>query len=320
MAKEEKKNYNLIIKTLNEKKDSGQIKKGTYDFYIYSLYKLNELIGKDIETFNPRAFNKESPKLIKYFSESTNSRDNILKALLMFFKMIGYKIPDDFDELRKSFRSQSHSIENTRPKKDLPFGSFAEIIEEYDKFKPNIDSILDESKNVKKDAMKIIAIVAYCTMPPVRPSEYLHLKIVSKPENYTTSGNYFNLKTGKIVYTDYKTAKVYGDIEIDASKDFIDVIESVIDVLDEVDGFKYLFTTSISPSKIMESPNFTSFFKSIELFRGLTPTDLRNLYCSSIDQTSSMDERAKIAKIMKHSIPTQLIIYSKYNKNSYPDK
>jgi hypothetical protein len=320
MAKQEKKNYDLIVKTLEDKVAEGKIKNETYDFYIYSLHKLNSLIGKDEETFNPSAFNKESDKLIKYFSENSNSRNNMFKALLMFLKIIGYKIPDNFDELRKSFRVQSHSIDTLKSHKKLPFDSFSEVIDEYNKFKPTINEILKTSKNVKKDAMRIIAIVAYCTIPPVRPSEYLNLKIVSKPNSYSTTGNYFNVNTGKLKYTDYKTSKVYGDISIDASDDFTEIVKALYDVLDDIDGVKYIFTTSTVPSKIIESPNFTSFFKSIPLFRGLNPTDLRNLYCSSIDSSSSMEDRAKIAMIMKHSIPTQLIIYSKYNKDSYPDK
>ena len=155
-------------------------------------------------------------------------------------------------------------------------------------------------------------------MPPLRPSEWLSLKLVEK--DLKDEDNYLNIKTGKMNYNNYKTSKRWGNVHIECNDELLKAINMCYDFLGSVDGYKYLFTDNKEQPEIIQNSNFTKFFKSIVGFKEMSPNDIRNLYCSTIPFDTSLEERAKIATIMKHSIQSQMLIYSKYNKNSYPDE
>lgn len=303
--------YSNIIKHFDEKKS---ISKSTLQFYMNCLSKINSISSLSKEVFDPNTYFTNINKYIDYFSQTSPTKDNQLKAMLMFYKLLSIEIPKELIDIRNSMKTQLHSIETNKPKKFIHLSTREQLHEMYDMWTKNINKILEESGDIKGDMMKYLIVCCYCTMPPFRPSEWLNLKIVNDDKDH--KGNYLNINTGKIIYADYKTVKSWGKIDMYLSDEVLDAIRAFYEYLDDVEGYKHLFTTD--KNTIMATSNFCKFFKGI--FNGCSPNDIRNLYCSTIPFDTPLEERAKIATMMKHSVSSQMLIYSKYNPNAYPDQ
>lgn len=291
---------------------SKELKDKTIQFYLNCLTHINEQVKLPPNTFVPTKYEDNLPILVHYFSVKTHLRVNQLKAIIMFYNLLGLECPEEFVQLLKRHMTQVNTIKSNKPKRQIDF-TREDLDKAWDYWSKNINSILETNKDVKADVMRFIAVALYTRMPPCRPSEYLSLKIIDG--NGDVDGNYLNLKTGVMFYKDFKTSKKWGEVSIETPKEVLEAIKAYYPVFDEIDGYKYIFTTK---NGIMKSSNFTPFFKGIKMMNGLTPNDIRNLYCSTIPANTSLEERAKIASIMKHALNNQMVIYSKYNKDAYP--
>ena len=311
--------YDKLMDIINNKNITDSTKK----FYSICLNKINSIVGLPKESFDPDVYSNKIDVLTDYFSDSTPTKDNQLKAILMFYKALDLPIPQDLITIRSEQRNQMHSIETNKPKKAINIKDRKELNEVYLTWSRNINDMIKRSIDPRPIITRFLAVCCYCTMPPFRPSEWINLKIVK--DNKNRDGNFLNLDTGILTYRDYKTARSWGELHIPCSQELLSALTAFYDYLGEVDGSKYMFTTSKIVGKnivneIMSTTYFTQFFKTIDGFNGCTPNDIRNLYCSTIPEETSLEERAKIAAMMKHSVSSQMLIYSKYNNKAYPNQ
>ena len=317
--------YDYIIKYFDKRISEGKLSANSKKNYINSIRILNSIIGHDDRSFDYKYFNSSEGyhKLEEYFKVLNKTKENIYKTLIMMFKILDVPIYEPFKDLKYRLRDQVHEASLEEPKKVLPFTDYKEIINEFNRLKEDKDIIEILSNDRTTGIMKFLAMSIYSLVPPLRPSEWLDLKIfMSIPESHKAGieGNYLSLDNGKVYYSDYKTHRTYGELEFELDKTLIKIIKkyySYLSSLHPSDPYKYLFTSNDGHS-IMHQSNFTKLIKSIPLFKGLSPNDLRNLYVSSLGDKTA-EERAKIARFMKHSLETQSTKYTKYNKDLYPD-
>ena len=314
-------NYGIISKYFDERVLSGKLNNNSRVNYLNSIKKLNNIIQSSENTFNADLFNSNIDLLYNYFTDSNKTKQNLLKTLLMCYKILQLKIPKNLRDLKIKNSDQIHEALLEEPKKKLPYNNFREIINEYNKLTDNgIPELLHSlSDNTQQAVTKFIAMTIYTLLPPLRPSEWLSLKIYMNANDLKPTGNYLDLSAGKIYYTDYKTKRHYNDLEFQLDKTVVKLIKkyyNFFNKLNDKDDFVFLFTNQ-DGSGIMHQSNFTKLIKSLPLFKGLSSNDLRNLYVSSLEG-KSMEDRAIIAAFMKHSIATQMTIYSKYDNVLHP--
>jgi hypothetical protein len=315
--------YDYIMKYFDKRISEGKLSLSSKANYVNSIRILNSIIGHSPVTFDYKYFNSPEgyDKLSEYFKVLNKTKENIYKTLIMMFKILDVPIYDPYKELKYVLKDQVHEAHLESPKKVLPYDDYEEITKEFHNLKESPHIIEDLSSDRSTGIMKFLAMAIYSLVPPLRPSEWLDLKIyTSIPKTHIPSGNYLDLETGKVYYSDYKTNRTYGELEFELDKTLIKIIKkyySYLSALHPSDPYKYLFTSNDGKS-IMHQSNFTKLIKSIPLFKGLSPNDLRNLYVSSLGLKSA-EERAKICRFMKHSMQTQSTIYQKYNKILYPE-
>ena len=151
------------------------------------ISKINSISSLGKNVFDPNAYLNNLSKYTDYFINTTPTKDNQLKALLMFYKIVDIPIPQDLVDLRNSMKNQLHSIETNRPKKVINLSTRKQLDDIYNMWSSNINKLLEESNDVKSDMMKYLIVCCYCTMPPFRPSEWINLKIVD--DNKDHDGN-----------------------------------------------------------------------------------------------------------------------------------
>jgi hypothetical protein len=315
-------NYNIISEYFEDRVDSGKLNNNSRINYLNSIKKLNNIVGGEVGKFDVDLFINNIDLLHDYFNDSNKTKTNLLKTLLMCFKIVNVKIPKVLRDLKIKNSDQISEAIQEEPKKKLPYNNFDEIVKEYNKETKDINKLLHSlSDNHTMSIIKFIAMSIYTLVPPLRPSEWLSLKVYMNANSNKPTGNYLDLSNGKIFYTDYKTKRHYSDLEFQLDKQLVSIIKkyySYLNKIDDKDNYVYLFTNQ-DGSNIMQQSNFSKLIKSIPIFKDMCPNDLRNLYVSSLEHRS-MEERAIIASFMKHSLGTQMTIYSKYDNVLHPDK
>ena len=313
-------NYNIISEYFEDKVNSGKLNNNSRINYLNSIKKLNNIVNGTHCLFDIDLFINNIDLLHSYFSDSNKTKVNLLKTLLMCFKILDMKTPKILRDLKLKTSDQISEAIQEEPKKILPYTNFNEIVKEYNKETKDINKLLHSlSDNHTMSIIKFIAMSIYTLVPPLRPSEWLSLKVYMNVGNKKPTGNYLDLSTGKIIYTDYKTKRHYSDLEFQLDKQLVSIIKKYyiyFNKIDDKDDYIYLFTNQ-DGSNIMQQSNFTKLIKSIPLFKGMSPNDIRNLYVSSLEGRS-LEDRAIIATFMKHSLGSQMTIYSKYDNVLHP--
>jgi hypothetical protein len=229
----------------------------------------------------------------------------------MIYKMLGRKIPDFFSDIKTMSNGQEHQVALQKASKHLDAENYDVVGQVFEDYKVHLEDCIKKEKCSKKNIMEFIALAFYSLLPPFRSNDLLDLAIVdTEPKDNI---NYLNVKTGKIYYTKYKTSGTYGNIELDSPEKLNEILKRFYNTFNVINGYRYIFTTETG--KIMSSQNFSKFIKSIKGL-DMSPNDLRNLFVSSLKDIT-IDERAKIAKYMKHALSSQLLIYNKYNKENF---
>ena len=301
--------YEKLVNNYLHRLDKGELSNSTVQGYIYSINNIGKLVGSPNGQFDPKLINENVDKLVDYFSDRDHSRDNLMTSLMMNYKILGLRIPEPLVKLNHLKMDQTAQVEANAPLKRLPFDNFSQVIDVFNNW---------DHKQTPLDKSQYLALAMFVYLPPQRSQEILSLRVVPdlpKEEKTLNEGNWFSLNDSLMVFNDFKTKRHYGQVMFEVPAD---LTKLVLDQrLVKVDGYDRLFTTM--GGDIMSSSGFSQFFKKIKSLKGLTPIDLRNLYVSSLDGIS-MNERARISKIMKHSVVTQLMTYSKYNKVNFPDE
>jgi hypothetical protein len=226
--------------------------------------------------------------------------------------MLGRNVPEFFKDIKLNANDQENQVSLQKSTKVLDVDSYDYVEGLFDQYGDNFDELYENAKNKKKVIQEYIILAFYGLLPPFRSNDLIDLAIV-EVDPKDNKINYLNLNTGKLFYTKYKTSNTYGDIVLDTPAELTDILKRFYQTFNTIDGYKYIFTTE--NNKLMSSQNFSKLVKSIRDLN-LSPNDLRNLYVSSLKDVP-IEERAKIAKYMKHALSSQLLIYNKYNKENF---
>ena len=315
LKKTPSENHEILIKALSDRYSSGSIKETTHLVYLNQLRMIERLTGSEGE-FDLDLIEKFDWKTVPS-SIQRSTFDNLLVTIYMFYKILGHPLNDQFKDIILSKKDQVYDAEIHAPKKSLPFKSYEEFqalfpktSEDLSKFFSLCPSIYQRGKN-----MMYLAFAFMTQMPPMRPSEIINLAITTKD----IDGNYLNINTGKMMFTDYKTQRTYGDLQLDVPPSLLAILKHFFITLYGYHGdigVRYIFTKD--DGELMLPNNFTKMFCKIPYLQGITPTDLRNLCVSSLDGEDAVS-KAVIAKYMKHSSSTQNRTYTKYNATLYPE-
>lgn len=308
LKKKPSKQYENIISYIDNKEGIRDITKKNYR---NMFEKIREMFGFNEGEFDVTEITKQKDNVIAYFSDYNKTKDNQLKFILMIYKMLDRKIPDFFTNIKTESNGQEQQVSLQKASKKLDAEDFSIVRQIFDDYKIHINELIKNKKCKKKNIMEFIALAFYNLLPPFRSNDLIDLGIVEK--NPEDDINYLNTKTGKLFYTTYKTSGTYGDIELDIPEELNDILKRFYSTFNIINNYRYIFTTETG--KLMSSQNFSKFIKGIKGLN-LTPNDLRNLYVSSLKNVS-MEERARIAKYMKHALSSQLLIYNKYNKDNF---
>lgn len=315
-----KENYDKVVQYLQRRVDDGKIQQNTLKTYVKHIRELNKAIDSEQETIDFDYFKKNVDKIVKYYDSTNVNIQNNFKTLLMVYSILDKNIPKDLIKLNYKFKDQTNLASSLAPKKSLKFTNFDQVKEVFNEWY-NIAYTKKGKFNQLgyNDLVKFIAISFYSLLPPMRPNELIGLKLFEyKPKGDKDLGNYLDLDTKKMYFTKYKTSGTYGSLILDVPDELVKILkDSLPHIHESPDGYKYPFTRS-SGNQIKIS-NFPSWFSTIDGLKGSSATDLRNLYVSSLPSDITQEQRGLIAKYMKNSISNQQLIYSKYNKNYYPD-
>ena len=91
-------------------------------------YKFSHQILDDFfKQLYTKEYDSNVDKFVNIFTQQSNSHDNMLKALLMFYRIINAEIPTKLLELRQSFCNQVRQVSSNKPKKELAMKSRKEL-------------------------------------------------------------------------------------------------------------------------------------------------------------------------------------------------
>ena len=298
--------YNEIKNWIDTNVNIRDITKTNYNNL---LKKINELLNLNAGEFSMDRVVQMKNELLEYFSVNTKTKDNQLTFLLMCYRILNKPPPSFLTDLKQQTNNQIEQVNLQKATKELSMEDYSDVLELFNKYTMELPELLKRSKKMHV-INEYIALSFYSLLPPFRPNDILDLAIVyDDPEDNI---NYLNLNKKKLFYTMYKTSGTYGDIELDVPDKLVEILCTYYNMFRDINGYKYIFTTDTG--KIVSTQNFSKLVKGIKGLN-MSPNDLRNLYVSSI-KDKTMDERALIAKYMKHSLSSQLLIYNKYNKNN----
>ena len=311
-------NYLTILNYFNDRVKSGAIKQSTLNTAMYQLRKVNKDFGLQDNCFHTEIYAADEAALLTdYFKSYDTGIQRRLRAFLQCYKILEINPPKYLLDIKDSYLDVTHKALSGAPKKSLNFFHFGEVIDVYKKYAKKINSINVEDIT-HEEMTNFLYIAFYTLIPPMRPSELINLKIIKELDDNDDKidGNYLVIDDKTMYFTDYKTSKAFGNVELIVPDELIDILNKFYHKLKIVDGYKYLF---VGKNKIIADDRFSGYFKKIEGLRNTTSTDLRNLYVSTVLNRASAVERANASKYMLHSISMQQSVYSKYDKDRYPD-
>ena len=172
--------------------------------------------------------------------------------------------------------------------------------------------------SLKNNQYLILCLYTY--LPPLRGQDffntrvYEHLRDVEDEEN-----NYIVLSKKKLYIKKYKTENTYGARIIDLP----DVL------VDEITYFTQNTGSNILIPKLVDYPNNVDKFISSKVFtetlnatfgKKVSSSMLRKMYVSENIDKLNGKQRKELSKIMAHNTSTQVINYTRFNKNIHPDK
>ena len=179
-----------------------------------------------------------------------------------------------------------------------------------------------EKQQYKQDSEEYLYYVISCIWtlaPPLRSQEWVNTtytcyeldendkRIHSKDQ----SPNHFDVFTGILTISDYKTASTYGNVQKQIPKELQNILAN----------YRKLHNgTLVLPNRKNNGKAFTqSHFSKIchKVFGpSVAPSQIRNIYVSEKvhDENMSAQKRKELSTFMSHSLSTQQLTYGKHSK------
>ena len=240
--------------------------------------------------------NSKSSALLTIYRNSEEPNEEILAVLEAMAKYYR-KLADDQKQMR------------TATSKELANQVFIEEVR--DVFKKQGQKINPDK--IDKLYTQYIIAGLYSYIPPLRPQDYVNLKIDSSD----LSENSIDSKDWKLRIVEHKTAKKYGTKSINIPMVLRPILGKYIDLLKK-DNIEWLFPQEKDNKNHIDRARFSllmgQLFKSYGLGDNVSPSILRKSYISEANQFMTGRQLKNLAKTMGHEPATQQVIYTVFNR------
>lgn len=253
-------------------------------------------------------------KVKKYLETLTPpTRKNVMTAIMVLLK--AYETPKRtlnkyqkyFEELVNDYeKNYDNQIKSEKETKNwITRAQLIEKIKELEKMIEKYD--IKKLGNKEEDIIQQhLILTLYTEIPPMR-NDYAQMKVYHDKE--VKGENYINLKKKVIILNKYKTAKTYGEKNIDVPDKVIKIIRRWIDITEN----EYLLI-NIRDRNPMTNNGLTKYLNKIFKPKKVSTTLLRKLYLSEkYPVIHDRKDMKKDAYVMGHSLDTQQGIYRKKN-------
>jgi len=322
----------FMVQLSKELMDKKKITESSITLYIKHLWMLN---NKQI--FNNLMFLKNTEAIDKILSGyKDNSKKTMLSAVVSVLslykdKVTYKKIYNHYYDLMmgKAKEMKSEDINEKSNTQNLNWMSWDSVLH----IKTNMKEKIDEFKDNKMITpgqfellLSYVVLSLYTDIPPRRNDYQIMFFVPSYNEKMPQNQNYLDWENKKFIFINYKTAKKYGQQEIDFkdNKDLIDILSIYLKhhplnpspslkKFSKSTMFKFLVYSDGSPLTAVNA--ITRILNKI-FGRKIGSSMLRHIYLSS---KYNIKEMKKDAEAMGHSINEQRE-YLKEDKIDEPNK
>lgn len=250
-------------------------------------------VKKYLNTLTP-ATRKNVMTAIMVLLKAFDTKKSTLKKYEKYFEELVNDYENNYDNQTKSNKENKNWITN-----DELMGKIKTLDTKITRF--DMKNLTDKEKDI---VQQHLLLVLYTEIPPLR-NDYAMMKVYHSKE--VKDENCINLKAKKIILNDYKTAKTYGEKQIDIPNILIPLIKRWIDITENI----YLLV-NIRDKNPMKKNGLTKYLNKIFKPKKVSTTLLRKLYLSEkYPVVHDRKDMKKDAYVMGHSLSTQQTIYRK---------
>lgn len=286
-----------ISKELKKKRNLADT---SVKFYMDTLKNLND--KREIINLN---FLKD-PKAIldKISNYKLTTQRSIMIALVSILKSINSPLNAPYYKLLMEMNKQISDDASKNEKsitQDKNWMTWSEVIEKFNKMCDDIVIHKNISKQEYDDLLNVVILSLFVLVPPRRNKDYLNMKIsVNGKGTDDKKFNWFNMKTKKFIFNNYKTDKTYGQQVVDVPKELYDILKIYVKHKKFGDGF---LLVNFNDKSLKGSNSIT--YKLNDIFgKKVSSSMLRHIYLSD-KFGEQLKQQKKLADQMGHSISQQ---------------
>lgn len=256
----------------------------------------------DVDSIKQLIQDKKQNTQISYLTSILVSLDFYPKYKDAFEK---YKAMYDGLVKNRLQKELTHEKTEREEKNLIPMDELTSTREDLKKKVEALSDVEELTKSEYNTYLQHLILELYTAIPPRRNQDYLYMYVVeNRPDVLEQDRNYLILSEQKFLFNKYKTAKVYGNQEIDIPKELMDVIENYLARSPDIvwdDDRPFLVN-----SKGKELNKLTGITKVLnKVFnKNIGCSALRHIFISD-KFGDTVKEREEIANAMSHSTSTQ---------------
>lgn len=268
-------------------------------------------IAKHFNWTNTTYFTSKYQEIIDYASTLTPQRAKaILSAVLSV--SVTKKASDAYKKKMVDIGERCREDEAKQEKskaQEENWESWDTVMKVYRELEEDASPLFKRDK-LSPSQMKLlqhyIILSCYVLIPPRRISDYINFKVKNIEPKVD---NWYDEKTGELVFNQYKTSKSYGTQRVDCSKALAEVFTKWIPIASRYSDF-LLFN---SYGNALTQPQLTKTINSI-FGKNISASMLRHIYISDVTlkDVPKLAELEKVAHDMGHSTEEQMM-YKKFN-------
>jgi hypothetical protein len=312
-----------LIELYNEKltsikDDSVKLGVGSTKVYVLNIMKLAKDMNKPLEVDTFLNF-KEVTQFIANNNKVLSTQKNKVNAVIMYLKAQDrgdYEITKQYGDwvvkLRDKIDDEMGQNEKSQ-KEEENWMSKEELEQELAKLKDNLLAVNKKPTYHQLLSYQQYFMLAFHIQYPLR-NDLANCLIGAEPYANTTE-NYIRirpyLKTAGMIMNDYKTSDTYGVIKFEIAGEALEALQTYYSLLKKFLGKNGKIPLIVDKDgEPISRNNYTKHFQAIfkDTGKSVSTTLIRKAIVSSVYDTGKIKE---LARIMAHSVDTQLNIYAK---------
>jgi integrase len=285
--------------------------------YLRCLRKLNG--GDEIKNFDFLKKKNEIEKYLKDFSDNTKRSYyiSICSTLKLFENSKNKTINKLYNDWVSKMNEQNEKLKaviadggSSKQKENMI--SWDEVKTIFNKLKEKIeDNVYKKpiSRSQYSDLMKVLILGLYVLQIPRRSQDYFMMKMFNHPITIDKNMNYLDIQHKKFIFQNYKTAKVYGDEDVEINPELMSIIKKYIAVHPQIKkGVKQYEVDFLCTydGKEFKNNTITKILNSVFAPKKISVSMLRHSFISSNKNSGVLKEIKKEAEAMGHTVETHL--------------